>query len=123
MQATGIPQMTDQVFRLMGERMGARGATLADRLASRGGALPVKVRQAVQVLASAEQMAGVPKLARQLDAAQIAQAHRICVKYLKRLGARDRARGMALNIAATLVLGLVVLAVAIITTLRLRGFV
>ncbi len=103
--------------------MGARGATLAERLASRGGALPAKIRQAIEVLAAAEQMAGSPKLMRQLDQAGITQAYRISVKYLKRRGSGDRARGIALNVAATLVLGRVVLAVGIIAVLRLRGFV
>ncbi|RWR28877.1 hypothetical protein D2T31_12255 [Sinirhodobacter populi] len=123
MQSTGIQQMTAQVFRLMGERLGAHGATLADRLASRGGSLPAKVRRAVEALAQAEQMAASPKLARQLDPAEIARAHRTCVKYLKRLGAGERRRSLALNVAATLVLGLVILAAGIITVLRLRGFV
>ncbi|RWR10488.1 hypothetical protein [Paenirhodobacter populi] len=123
MQATGIQQMTAQVFRLMGERLGAHGATLADRLASRGGSLPAKVRRAAEVLAQAEQMAASPKLARQLNTDEIARAHRTCVKYLKRLGSGERARSLALNVAATLVLGLVILAAGIITVLRLRGFV
>ncbi|RWR31457.1 hypothetical protein D2T29_10485 [Sinirhodobacter populi] len=123
MQSTGIQQMTAQVFRLMGERLGAHGTTLADRLASRGGSLPAKVRRAAEVLAQAEQMAASPKLARQLNADEIARAHRTCVKYLKRLGSGERARSLALNVAATLVLGLVILAAGIITVLRLRGFV
>ncbi|MFC3061342.1 hypothetical protein [Paenirhodobacter populi] len=123
MQSTGIQQMTAQVFRLMGERLGAHGATLADRLEHRGGALPAKVRRAAEVLAQAEQMAASPKLARQLNADEIARAHRTCVKYLKRLGSGERARSLALNVAATLVLGLVILAAGIITVLRLRGFV
>ncbi|MFT3688149.1 hypothetical protein [Paenirhodobacter sp.] len=122
MEPTNVHQMTAQVSQLLADRLGARGPTLRDQLdAARR--LPRRVRRAAGVLAEAEQMAASPKMARRLDMAAVGRAHAACVKYLRPIGAGERARSLVLGVAANVVLGIVVVGALALLVARWRGLI
>lgn len=97
-----ITEMSAQISRLLAVRLGAKGADLEARVASRARALPRKVRKAARVLAEAERKAHIPKIARQLDTRAIEVAYATCRNYLEPLGAGDRLRAAALNLGSSI---------------------
>ncbi|RWR49937.1 hypothetical protein EOW65_08270 [Sinirhodobacter ferrireducens] len=116
-----LRQMTGRVSQLLAERLGARGRTLRDRLKSRSRALPRRVRRAAELLAEAEALAASPRMMRQADMGEIAEAYDICVNYLRPLGSGARAQGLLRSIAASVVFGLVVVGALVLAVGRLRG--
>lgn len=70
------------VSRLLRAALGLRGATIGDQIRHGGRLLPRKVRAAAQRLAEAEAMAGVPKLAKQLDYDGLTRDYKTCVQHL-----------------------------------------
>ncbi|MBZ4022713.1 hypothetical protein CKO11_09610 [Rhodobacter sp. TJ_12] len=101
--------MCGRVSQLLAERLGARGHTLSDRIASRHRTLPRKVRQAARSLADAEAKLGAPKLVRQLDHDGLTRSYQTCVQYLEPLGAPMRLGRRFVEVVTTVVLGLVVM--------------
>lgn len=120
-----IRPMADEVASLMASRFGGlkRGhqAELAHMLRKRGGALPRRLRREALFLAQADRMAGQPKLARQVDQARLEHAHRALSGYLRPLGQRARLQGGVVGWASGLLLGLMVLAAAVIWVMTWRG--
>lgn len=123
MNPTTLHQMTDHVARLMEQRLGAKGHGLQAKLRARSRALPPKVRRAVAVLAEAEALAASPKIARQLDPARVQKAHDIAVRHLQPLNAGARLRRLALTIAASIALALLVTGGGVLAVLALRGLI
>lgn len=117
-----ILAMAGRVRLLMQRRLGARGATLAEAVASRGARLPRKLRPAADALADAAATAPAPRLARQADLVALRGYEAELTRYLKPLGRRARFVGSARNVLAAIVLGLIVLAALTIWLLVRRGF-
>lgn len=82
MGAASVQQMADRVADLMQERLGVKGATLAEKVKRGGRKLPRKVRDEAEYLSLAAAQAVNPKLYLRLDHERIAQAYDICVKHL-----------------------------------------
>ncbi|MER5171709.1 hypothetical protein [Thioclava sp. GXIMD2076] len=80
----------DHVSRLLAKRLGAKGASLGERINHRARALPRRVRVAARELARLEPMMGAPKLMKQVDQKKTDRNYRICIKYLEPLGAEQR---------------------------------
>ncbi|KFI27548.1 hypothetical protein [Paenirhodobacter enshiensis] len=120
--AQAARQMIDRVSGLMGQRLGARGATLAERVESRARVLPARVREAAAVLVGIEGRLASPRLARQVDLAEARQAQDICLRYLRRAGRGVRWGDFARNLLARLVLAVLVLG-GLALFLRLRGLI
>ncbi|WP_406736076.1 hypothetical protein [Thioclava sp. GXIMD4215] len=80
----------DHVSKLLATRLGAKGATLSDRINHRARALPRRVRVAARELAASEVLMGAPKLMRQVDEKATERNYRLCVKYLEPLGSEQR---------------------------------
>lgn len=123
MNPSTVHQMSERVSQLLTERLGARGHTLRERLASRSRALPRKVRRAVEVLALAEEQAASPKMIRQADMTEISRAYDSCLHHLVPLGAGARWRALLLNIVASALFGIVVIAIVAFAVARLRGLI
>lgn len=120
-----IRDMADEVARLMGDRLGGarRGEfpSLGDMIRRRGAALPGRLRAQAKVLAEADQWRAQPRVARQMDLRPAARAHAALVKHLRPLGGVSRWQGRAVNLAASLALGLLVLAALVIWLMVRRG--
>ena len=126
--ATGpddIRDMADEVARLIAARLGGarRGErpSLAVMLRRRGGALPRRLRKKAWLLAVADQQSAQPRIARQLDLQGLSRAHQALVAHLQPLGELSRWQGRAIGFAASVTLGLMVLATAVIWIMVWRG--
>lgn len=117
-----LHQMAERVAALMEERLGAKGTGLRAKLASRGRALPRRLRAEAELLAEAEARSLNPKLARQIDLERVSLAYDALVRHLKPLGAGARRRGLALNFLASTAFALVVTGAVVIAVLALRGY-
>lgn len=126
MAIENIRNKADEVAELMASRFGglSRGhrADLKLMLRRRGGALPRRLRKQAYLLADAGQLVSVPKRARQLDRVRLDKAHAALVAYLRPLGALNRFQGRATGIAAAVVLGLLMIGLAAIWIMVLRGY-
>lgn len=122
-----IRPKADEVASLMASRFGGlkRGhqAELQAMMRKRGAALPRRLRREAMFLASADLMAGQPKLARQVDQAKLDQAHRALTAYLRPLGQAARWQGGMISWASGLLLGLMVLAAVVIWVMKWRGLI
>lgn len=122
-----IPQMADEVSRLMISRLGGakRGEqpTLMAMLRRRGAALPRRLRRDAHLLAKAQEYAPQPRIARQQDMASLGRAHRALIAHLQPLGEISRWQGRAVSFAASVAFGLLVLGALIVWVLVLRGHI
>ena len=124
--ADDIRDMADEVSRLIAARFG--GARRGERpplsvmLRRRGGALPRRLRKKAWALAQADQLSAQPKVARQLDLPGLSRAHQALITHLQPLGELSRWQGRAIGFAASVVLGLLVLAAATVWILLQRGY-
>ncbi|SIR15102.1 hypothetical protein SAMN05421641_12737 [Paracoccus thiocyanatus] len=122
-----IRPMADEVASLMAMRFGGlrRGhqADLESMLRKRGGALPRRLRRQARLLAQADRMAGQPKTARQVDLDRLERAHAALVAHLRPLGQGMRLRGGAARVAATVLLGLLLLAAVAIWIMTRQGLI
>ncbi|MFC3568774.1 hypothetical protein [Paracoccus sp. TOH] len=122
-----IRPMADEVASLMAARFGGvrRGhpAELESMLRKRGGALPRRLRREARFLAEADRKAGQPKLARQVDLARLEHAYKLLTAYLRPLGQGRRLQGGALGVAASVMLGLLVLGAVAVWIMLRRGLI
>ncbi len=119
--------MADEVASLMAARFGGlrRGQTadLDTMVRRRGAALPRKLRREAMVLAKADRVAEVPKLAKQQDFDRLQRAHKVLVNHLRPLGQGGRLQAGAVNIGATLVFALLILGAIALWLLVRRGVI
>lgn len=127
MDSARVQDMADEVAALMASRFGGlrRGqqASLAVMLRRRGAALPRKLRRDAIRLAEAEALSMVPRIARQRDGSDATRAHAALVRHLKQLGALSRWQARGLSVAATVALGLLLVAAAAVWLIVWRGYV
>ncbi|MBV0893318.1 hypothetical protein KTN05_16015 [Paracoccus sp. Z118] len=115
----------EEVAHLMASRFGGarrgRQPDLATMIKRRGRALPRRQRRAADVLVRAAAHAATPRIARQIEIEPVREAHRQLVEYLRPLGNRRRMADNATNIAASVVFGLLLVAIAVIWIMVRRG--
>lgn len=120
-----IRPMADEVAGLMAARFGGvkRGhvADLEGMMRKRGGALPRKLRREAMFLLQADRMSGQPKLARQVDFDRLERAHRALTAYMRPLGQGTRVQGGLISSAASVLLGLLLLAGVAVWIMTQRG--
>ncbi|WP_299905632.1 hypothetical protein [uncultured Paracoccus sp.] len=120
-----IRNMADEVARLMAERFGGarRGEFpgLAEMIRRRGAALPRRLRVSAKTLAEADQRLAQPRIARQMDLRAPSRAHHLLTAHLRPLGSVSRWQNRAVNFAASLALGLLVLGAVVIWVMVRRG--
>jgi len=117
MTPLNVRSWAEEVAVLMATRLGGRRrgevVTLDRMIRRRGGALPRNLRKKAIILRDAEQVTNMPKIARQTDFSAAAQAHADLVAYLKPFGRVTRVQEKATNFAASVVFGLLMLAVGL----------
>jgi hypothetical protein len=122
MGAASIQQMADRVAGLMEERLGVGGKGLAAKLRKGGRLLPRHVRDEAQTLAQAAEMAQNPRLLMRIDDEKVALAYDACLRHLGTIDPWDRRKGRIVSTAASIALGLLGLAVAVVAVLMWRGY-
>lgn len=85
--------------------------------------VPRRQRRAAEVLARAQKAAATPKLSRQMDSTAAARAHAELIRYLRPLGASARWQEGALNVAAAVMLGLLLVGAIAVWIMVRRGLV
>lgn len=118
-----ITAATAETSALMGERLGLRGATLAQRVARAGRMLPRRIRRDARYLAEAEGMASHPRLARLVDPDRFDAAQGALAAYLTTIDPSERRMTRIIGITAVIVFDLLVIALLVVVVLRWRGFV
>lgn len=117
--------MADEAAALMVQRLGgARRGTrpdLATMLRRRGRALPRRQRRAARLLAQVQLQARNPRVARQIDKTAAVRAHAELTRYLRRLGNSARWQEGALNIAAAVMMGLLLTGAVALWLMLRRG--
>jgi len=116
-----VEEMVAEVEAALEDRLRLKGGDLADKLARAGRRLPAKVRAAGAELVQAQSLLPVPKLARQLDTRALARAHDTCLRHLQTVNLGLARRNLWLNILASVGFALLVVAVTVLTVVRLRG--
>lgn len=122
MKSVSVEEMADRIAALMGDRLGVRGRTLADKLRRGGGRLPKRIRAEAEVLSRAVAEAGHPVLAARMDRARVAAAFDACLRYLRPIGARQRWLNRLLDFAAQVAFVLLATGLLLLSTLVWRGF-
>lgn len=127
MTPLNVRSWAEEVAVLMATRLGGRkrgeAIDLDTMLRRRGAALPRNLLKKAEILAQAERVTNLPKIARQTDFRAAAQAHADLVAYLKPFGRVTRVQERATNFAASVVFGLLVLAVVVVWVLLWRGLI
>lgn len=114
---TQLPALREALER----HLGVKGRSLAHQVRRAGRRLPKRVRAQAALLGQAEAVSGNPRLLRQLDEARVAQA---CEELSAHLAGIDRAeirRGRILSILAVLAFNFILIFVAFVVFLRMRG--
>lgn len=114
--------MADRVAGLMEERLSIAGNGLEEKLRKGGRRLPHTIRAAAQTVADAAVMAQNPKLLMRMDQEAVAKSYDTAVRYLTRLGAKDRRVGAMLDFGASVAFSLLVVGGLLLAVLRWRGF-
>jgi hypothetical protein len=117
-----VNALADEVAGLLKERLGARGATLADRVARARRRLPPDLRVAAADLIDAQHMAANPRLARRIDPARVLRAHAALVAHLTSIDRATARRAALLDMIATLGFQVLVVAALVLAVLVWRGF-
>jgi hypothetical protein len=118
-----ITDATTRVKDLMQARLGLSAATLDDQLCKAGRSLPRRVRRAGAYLVQAEAMSGQPRLFRQIDAARLDRAERICRTYLQGIDPAERKKDKVLRLLAVVAFNFLLLAALVIAVLAWRGII
>ncbi len=118
MSGATVQQMAERVAALMAERLGADGATAADRLERGGRRLPRRLRADAAVLAEAARHARDPRLLAALDVERVAAAYDRLVRHL----AATRRRSPLQGVARSILLSLLIVAGVVLAVLTWRGF-
>ncbi len=111
MSAVTVQQMAQRVTALLDERLLARGDGLEAKLRYAGRQLPRKVRLAAGRLALAQARSGVPKLLLMVNEGDVARDYDICVRYLTTINPLRGPVAAVVRVAASVAVGLLVLAV------------
>lgn len=122
MSATNVQQMAARVAALIEARLNVGGTTLEEKLRRGGKRLPRNVRREAAYLAEVAHNAKVPKLMVQIDQARAAQAYDACLRHLKPLGAGERRKAMAMQVATGVGAGVFGAAVIVFLLLLWRGY-
>ena len=111
------------VSRLLKEKHGVRGATLAARLRRANGRLPRRIRQDARVLTEAEALADHPRLALTLDDARYMRAADAVAGHLGTIDVADRRKGFWLGVLGGMAFNLLAVLVLFICALAILGYI
>lgn len=122
-EAQDIARGNARLVRLLRKKLGVRARDLRQGVHRAGRRLPRRVRAQGALLAEAERMGEVPKLARQVDWRAVRDAHQVLERHLTDIDVMDRRKGIALGLAGTIAAQLLVVTACFIIWLWWRGYV
>ncbi len=122
MEKIVVDQLTDRIFVLLGEKLGARGKTLEARFRKAGRLVPKRARDPIKVLIEAQRMAEDPNMLLRLDPEAVSYAYDQAVNALGELDRAAEKSRKRFNMAALISLQVILIAVAFIAVMRWRGF-
>ena len=108
---------------LLEEKLGLRKGPLAQRAARAGRRLPAYVRQALAKVAQAQALMAHPKLARQVDMAQLQRSYAQACAHLHAIDPGARRKTAALRLTAGVAFNILAVAALVLALLRWRGLV
>ena len=123
MPENGVDRVAARLSAAIERRMGLGGRDLSAQLARAGRRLPGWVRRDLSEIARAQEIAGHPKLSRQLDLAGLEAAERRVMRYLRGYDRADRRRGAVLGLLGGLAFNLLALAALMIALLAWQGLI
>lgn len=121
MGAARLDRMSDELGRLLAERLGARGHTLKERLRSAGRLVPRRLRRVGQKLVEAETLAAHPRLARQIDMAELERGQADFVRWLRGIDRAEARLTALLRFLAAMVINVAIIAALVIWFIRAQG--
>jgi len=116
-------QMVDEVRAALADKLRVRGRSLAVQVHKAGRRLPRAVRRDAVYLVQTIGLVDNPKLARMIDMRRAQLAHRNILAFLETVDVAAERRGIALQIAASIALALLVTGLLLLFVLVQRGFV
>ena len=116
-------QMVDEVRAALADKLRVRGRSLAVQVRKAGRRLPRAVRRDAVYLVQTIGLVDNPKLARMIDMRRAQLAHRNILAFLEAVDVAAERRGIALQIAASIALVLLVTGLLLLFVLVQRGFV
>ena len=116
-------QMVDEVRAALADKLRVRGRSLAVQVRKAGRRLPSAVRRDAVYLVQTIGLVDNPKLARMIDMRRAQLAHRNILAFLETVDVAAERRGIALQIAASIALALLVTGLLLLFVLVQRGFV
>lgn len=121
--ALTMHQMVDEVRAGLADKLRVRGRSLAVQVRKAGRRLPRAVRRDAVYLVQTVGLADNPKLARMIDMRRAQAAHRNILIYLENVDIAAERRGIALQIAASIALAILVTGILLLFVLVQRGFI
>ena len=116
-------QMVDEVRAALADKLRVRGRSLAVQVRKAGRRLPSAVRRDAVYLVQTIGLVDNPKLARMIDMRRAQLAHRNILAFLETVDVAAERRGIALQIATSIALALLVIGLLLLFVLVQRGFV
>jgi hypothetical protein len=121
--AAEFNQRIEELEKMLQDKLGLRGKSLAQRLKKAGQRLPKRVQKAGRMIIGVQAVIANPKLARIQNQQAVDAAFSDFTAYLKPLNRKDQRKGFALGIAGDLVIRLILLAGAVLALLRWQGMI
>jgi hypothetical protein len=117
-----VGALVTEVAELLETRLGVRGATFEVRVSRARRHLPASLRVAAADLVEAHRMGAHPRLARRIDPARVARAHKALVAHLTGVDRAAARRAAMLDFLATTGFRLLAVAGLVLAVLVWRGF-
>jgi len=109
--------------RTLQNKLGVKSRSLPQALRRAGRRLPRRLRKEGAFIVQSQKLAANPKLARQIKPAEVDRAYAAITTHLDAIDVADVRKGKWLNMAGTVSLNLLVVAVAFVIWLWWRGYV
>jgi hypothetical protein len=122
MNAGQVEKYTDEVKRLIEQRLRIKSATLDKALSRVGRLLPTWAQREGRYLTQATQVMAHPKLRLMVDEAKVEKAHKTLVEHLKTIDPVERRKTRVLGTLGVVSFNLIVVVVALVSFLIWRGY-
>lgn len=112
---------TDRLAQLLEERLDIRGSGFEVKLRRAGRLLPRELRRDGATLVEALSLSAHPRLERRIDAKKVESSAKAIEQYLLDLDPWERRRGIAVNLSASVLFNLLVVAALVAGFMAWRG--
>ncbi|MBQ1202705.1 MAG: hypothetical protein IIX61_02690 [Loktanella sp.] len=119
--ASEMHMQADEIRGLLEQRLGIRARSLEAQVRKARRHLPRALRRELIYFAQSESLVDNPKLHRMLNPARLEAAHRDAVAFLSKVNSSTKRKAEALQIAASIAFGLLVMGIVLIAALIQRN--